>query len=390
MTTFIIQWSIYVALLYLVYKLLLSKLTFFAGNRVFLLFGLLLGFVLALPKSVEVLPQTTIRLNIIEVSATVGETITAAPSFNLWKAIYFTGMGLAFLYLVYKLIGVYRTVGAKNENIPSFSFFTYIYINPTQSNREMVLEHEQIHVSKLHSIDVVLLEILKILQWFNPAVYLLAKEVKVLHEYEVDAELHKKYGNQYGEVLLATALNTDHLHITNSFGIKSLTKNRIKMMTQNRTTKMQVLRYALALPLLLLAYCSKAPHTIIPQQEEKIYRDAEDFAELDKDAEFEGGYEMVYEYLSKTVTYPEIARENAVQGKVFVSFVVSSDGSIRDVKVMNKKKEDSSPYEQYLWDEAVRVIQAMPNWTPAEKDGKTVSVEQVIPINFMIKEDIKE
>lgn len=99
------------------------------------------------------------------------------------------------------------------------------------------------------------------------------------------------------------------------------------------------------------------------------------YDEVDEMPSFPGGLNGLMTFLSQNMVYPVTAQENGVQGRVIVSFVVETDGSITDVKVA--RSVDPS-----LDREAMRVVKAMPKWTPGKKDGKPVRVKYTVPIVF--------
>jgi len=101
------------------------------------------------------------------------------------------------------------------------------------------------------------------------------------------------------------------------------------------------------------------------------------FSAVEHSAEFPGGIEKFYAYLQKNVHYPAIARENNVQGKVFMTFVVEKDGSLTDVKVMRGIGSGCD-------EEATRVIKASPKWKPGEQNGRTVRQQYTVPISFTL------
>lgn len=103
--------------------------------------------------------------------------------------------------------------------------------------------------------------------------------------------------------------------------------------------------------------------------------DITDFAEVDP--AFPGGESAMIKFIQENVTYPELSREMGEQGTVYVQFVVNTDGSIQDVKVLKGVSE-------LLDREAVRVIKKMPKWSPGKQDGEPVRVRYQIPINFRI------
>jgi protein TonB len=91
-----------------------------------------------------------------------------------------------------------------------------------------------------------------------------------------------------------------------------------------------------------------------------------------------GGQEALFKYLQKEMKYPQVAKENGIQGTVFVNFVVGKDGKIRDVKVLRG-------VNKMLDDEAIRVVKAMPSWSPGKQRGKAVSVSYNLPIKFTLR-----
>jgi protein TonB len=94
--------------------------------------------------------------------------------------------------------------------------------------------------------------------------------------------------------------------------------------------------------------------------------------------EFPGGAEEMYKYLSKNIQYPPLARENSIEGKVILTFVVGSDGKISQLEQVGKKLNWG------LDEEAMRVVKSMPPWTPGKQNGKPVYVKFTLPIRFQL------
>jgi TonB family protein len=93
--------------------------------------------------------------------------------------------------------------------------------------------------------------------------------------------------------------------------------------------------------------------------------------------EFPGGMQGLLTYIGKNLQYPANARENNVQGRVMVSFVVNEDGHLSDFKVEKSANDE-------LDNEAIRMAKSMPNWKPGSHEGKPVKVRYTIPINFRL------
>ena len=102
------------------------------------------------------------------------------------------------------------------------------------------------------------------------------------------------------------------------------------------------------------------------------------FDMVEQAPQFPGGQAELMSWLGKNIRYPVIAQENGIQGRVICQFVVGSDGSVRDIKVM--RGVDPS-----LDKEAIRVIQSMPKWIPGRQNGKAVSVRYTLPVTFKLQ-----
>ena len=100
---------------------------------------------------------------------------------------------------------------------------------------------------------------------------------------------------------------------------------------------------------------------------------------VEQDPEFDGGMDALAPWLGSHVNYPDEARQKQLEGTVFVTFVVETDGSISNVRVMNHRDEMVS-----LEEEAVRVVRAMPKWKPGKQRGKKVRVQFTLPIQFQL------
>lgn len=113
------------------------------------------------------------------------------------------------------------------------------------------------------------------------------------------------------------------------------------------------------------------------EQEEEVVEE-EVFTIVEKMPEFKGGQKKLFEYLGKNIKFPPAAKANGISGKVYVNFTVNKDGKISNVKVLRGVHE-------LLDKEAIRVVKAMPPWTPGKQRGKAVRVSYNLPINFILK-----
>ena len=115
-----------------------------------------------------------------------------------------------------------------------------------------------------------------------------------------------------------------------------------------------------------------AQKTVVAKKNQKV------FDVVEQMPEYPGGQAALFEYLSKNIKYPADAEKKKVEGKVFVTFVVDSDGKITDVSLLKKVFPS-------LDAEAIRFISAMPNWIPGRQKGQAVRVKYTVPIMFRLK-----
>jgi len=109
-----------------------------------------------------------------------------------------------------------------------------------------------------------------------------------------------------------------------------------------------------------------------PEPEEE-----EIFMVVEESPEFPGGVQALLEYLRKNIKYPQICKDNNIQGRVLISFVVNKDGAIVDPEVIKSVHPS-------LDKEALRVISGMPKWKPGAQRGKPVRVKYTVPVNFRL------
>ena len=114
-----------------------------------------------------------------------------------------------------------------------------------------------------------------------------------------------------------------------------------------------------------------AQKTVVSKKNQKVYDVVEQMPE------YPGGIAAMYEYLMQNMKYPEDAKKQKVEGRVIASFVVETDGTISDVKVVRKVFPS-------LDAEAIRVLEAMPKWIPGKQSGKPVRVKYAVPMNFKL------
>lgn len=393
-----IEVNIVIALLFLGFLLIRNRLAFVQQRAV--LIGIpFLSVIAIVLKSIVDFSAVSYAMPLVELEPfAVGQANNAVATgeFSLSLAFFYgigaLCIGLLFVFRLFKLGLFFARNNSENkgkyriyrvEGKSSFSFFNRIQITPDLSGeeQEIVLEHEKMHVDKWHSFDTIIIELLHIAFWFNPVFFFIKRELINLHEFEVDAVMYKKHKVSYMKFLVnyALGLTTSNYLLTSRFYNQLTLKKRIKIMKTESKKRSGLL---LLLPLIAL--------TTVMVQCEKINMDEgaelssgsiempeKSYVEVDVNPEFVGGQEAMMNFMIENIKYPESAYENEVQGIVYVQFVISSTGEVTNCEVVR-------PVDPDLDAEALRVVKAMPDWTPGEKDGKKVGVRYTLPINFRL------
>lgn len=296
-------------------------------------------------------------------------------------------------------VGGVRTVRI-DSRISAFSFFGTIYIGANvdgEALRQIVM-HESSHIRHRHSCERIVMELLRIAAWWNPFVWIAARRLVEVEEYEADNDVLQSGTDTalYAKTIFEQAFGYSP-EIANGFR-NSLTKKRFQMMTSKKTGS-TALRVAATLPIaaVLLAsfgftarateYGAGEPAAMVARTDAGTAQspagDKEEPAlHVDKMPAFGDGGSLVEfrQWLMMRMRYPKEAYERKIKGQVIVSFVVGSDGNVKDIAILR------SP-DQSLSDEAIRVMKLSPAWTPGSNDGKPASVKFVLPITFNLADD---
>ena len=430
MLTYLLKSTILLALLYGSFALLLSRETFHRFNRLALLSVLVASLVLPAVQLSLNMPaflnsllaaDSPATIAIGEGTATIaGEgspasehPVPALTWMSVVKAVYFIGVLASFLVFAVQLLRFWHevkgglrtkdeqgnTVIIRGGDFAPYSFFHYIIISAADYERlrEPILAHEQAHIRLGHSWDLMILQLVTIVQWFNPFVYLLGLDLKAVHEYEADsAVLQLGIDAKTYQLLLVTKAVAGRLQtIGNNLSHHSL-KKRITMMHKKNSNRWLMTK-GVILPILMavavVAFAKPKAEAVppIPGEETTLSLDYNDIIATapvndDKDKiydtvevmpEFPGGVEAMYKWLAEHLKYPAEAAKIKVQGRVMVQFVVEKDGTITQAEV--KRSPDD-----LLSEEALRVVQLMPKWTPGKVGGKPVRTVFNLPISFRL------
>ncbi|WP_281542637.1 M23/M56 family metallopeptidase [Maribacter aestuarii] len=275
--------SSFILLLFLVtYHVFLKRETFFTSNRLYLIGGLLTSFILpfvTITKTVFVTPTSitsAVPLN-SEVLIASNQYPTVFDWNNLYLSIYLLGVCYFTIRLLLQLRAVQTIkrnstiiaqdnlyhVHTKNQISP-FSFFRHIFYHPKQfspNELKTIITHEKVHAIGLHSLDILLTEIIFVLLWFNPAVWNYKTIVKQNLEFLADAETcaTSEDKRHYQYLMLKQATNNHKITIVNPF-FNSIIKKRIVMLNQTQSKRINLIKILIVLPFLgifLVAFNTK-------------------------------------------------------------------------------------------------------------------------------------
>ena len=274
--------SIAFQLLFLViYDFFLKRETFFQWNRVYLLGTYALSMLLPwikieafknrLPQQFNGYSEFLWNLKQPETAGIVAN----APKFDwTWQEILlYGGMMVATLILGYKLWQLYQlkrngkviryadfTQVVISNSTLAFSFFKSIFIGDKvlEKKHDTIIAHELVHIKQRHTWDLLFFELMRIIGWFNPLVYVYQSRTAELHEFIADAHVAKERKSEHYQQLLSQVFQTEHISFINQFFTKSLVKKRIVMLQKSKSKKIWQLKYLLLIPTVLgmLAYTS--------------------------------------------------------------------------------------------------------------------------------------
>lgn len=196
-----------------------------------------------------------------------GEAPYVFPWMSMMKTLFIFGvliMGLAFTLRIIRIKELQREnpmvwyrklfVTRIPERMAPFSFLGVIYfpgkLEPGHETTELILKHESVHIRQRHSLDHLLIEVVKIFFFYNPVIYSIQHELNKTHEFLADAETAKTWDVEtYSRVLLASFFNTPVFRPANAFHSSSLLKQRLIRLGQEYSGKWTSLKYMMLIPM---------------------------------------------------------------------------------------------------------------------------------------------
>jgi len=440
--------NIYLVLFYGFYVLLLRKETFFQLNRIYLVSASLLSFFIPMIQSSWVKNLFITK----EVQLTIYNSPLIVYQFKpiqhtqlsigqVLAIVYLSGMAFLIGRFIWQMFVLNRIINQPDVTAP-YSFFKKIKLGRGHQDNEVIAAHENVHARQWHSADVLLIEAVMIVNWFNPVVYLYRFAIKHIHEYIADRQALKAGTNKsdYALLLLSQTFDTPVHQFVTPFYNHSLLKQRIKMLQKNKSHSVALVKYGLSVPLFILmlvlssatvtnsetvGFVNKKVEQVLlapaalpdirldsttmvrepavqikppsektnnsisqtPPKFEKVAGKGANtnpiFTSVEQVPQFPGGMEGFSMFLARNTRYPANMRENGIQGRVIISFIVETDGSLSNVHITRGVADE-------LDREALRVISSSPKWKPGIQNGRLVRVAYSVPINFALSTDDDE
>ncbi|BAU52192.1 M56 family metallopeptidase [Mucilaginibacter gotjawali] len=434
--------NIYLLLFYVFYVVLLSSETFFQLNRIYLVSAALFSFFIPMIQSDWV--KNLFITQKVEYSIysspvflyhfkPIRDTHITMGEILVW--VYSTGIAFLVIRFLAQVIALNRIIRKPQSEI-AYSFFKKIKLGNQQENRDVIAAHENVHAKQWHSADVLVMEAVMIINWFNPVVYLYRYAIKHIHEYIADRQAIKAGTGkaEYALILLSQTFDTPAHQLVNPFFNKSLLKQRIMMLHKNKSQRVALVKYFLSAPLfILMLILSSATvnnsktirlintkfQTVLlkpaneiteitidkssdknglvrlnttlidtPQKKKIITITIDDtakkagpvFTAVEQNPSFPGGLEAFYRFLGKNVKYPQEMRDKNVQGRVIIRFIVEQDGALTNFNIVRDLGYGAG-------EEAVRVLALSPKWEPGIQNGRAVRVMYSVPINFTLADE---
>lgn len=374
---YIAQSSLCLAMLYLPFRFWLRKEACFHTNRYILLGMTILSFTLPLLRFPWLMQETIIRIPEVVI---VGQSVSTPESLFVisWTMVaiclYLSGSFFLLIKRLYEWINLNLFIPRGciwiNEEegvhiychahpVIPFSWMNQIVISEEDYQRSghAILLHEKGHIQCRHTWDMIWISCVQVVQWFNPFVWLLSKDLQDIHEYEADRWTIDQGEDRmtYQLLLIERGSKQPSFPLTNHFR-SGMTKKRIQMMNLHPSSSRTRMRYIYLFPIVIAMVWMLSPKSEISKEE---------YSELPSE---------VFQYLGRHCKYPTSAIQKGIQGEVVLQMFLGGEGDLKALKVVKS-------IDPLLETEALQIIQKMPKW----KTGKEGITQYIIPITFNLQ-----
>ena len=386
------------------YWLLLKNEHNYSLQRFYLIVSTLFSLIIPLLKFPKLFSTQEVVVPTYVPESISSEFVSVAPSSNqaVWNdqillIIYLTIAGLFIikflgsvgyiLFLNHKSdIDIFykKRIRRLNQIQGSFTFFNWIFLSKSIDNNQpdydVILKHEEAHVSLRHSFDLLLFELYKACFWWLPSAWLVQKEIKKIHEFQADAYALKSYDiHDYSSILISSTLESNGLSLASSFHNRLIFK-RLKAMKQ-QTKKVSNWKVGsltvLCTMIISILACTEEN---VKAQDSQLQNERELFTIVEKQPSYEGGLDAFYSYAKNEIKYPAEARKEGIEGQIFVQFDIERNGSLSNIEV-------AKGIGGGCGSEALRVLKKADSFIAGSQRGRTVRTKMILPIIFRLDSD---
>ncbi len=400
----------------LVYHFFLRDEVNFIQNRKFLITAVLLSLLIPLLSFNISIPQLGESQYYTVIDSAKVQTRTAFNSVIGFVTSFYLGLTLLFFI---RFVVSYAKVIRKNSKFSfekvgrfqiafddtdtnSYSFFNKIIIgtkNISDDDKKMILHHESCHSSHLHSADVLLMELLRVVQFFNPAVYLLEKYMKENHEFTADYYANQKQDDtEYIQLLIKSNLGVA-LIPTSAFSNKVCTLRRLKMLNGLNNSKHQRLHYIAAISAMIIFLMMgitlfsvnvKNNDFATVEQFETINVEIEPCDEkmnfMEEIALLKSKSIEITSHIAKNVQYPKKAQKAGIEAKVILTAEITAEGEVESIEVESITDiQENLLVDNYGFAEAaITAIKTMKIEPSFDKNNNPVKTTVSVPVTFKL------
>lgn len=398
MMIYLLKSSLCLSAFLLVYYFILEQENMHVFKRFYLLFSLVFSFIVPF-ISYEFKAENAIVAASNNFQTVVLPAIQISSEENYFSTILYIIYGLitfAFLarfiwnlYTIQKVRNTAEIINFQNAKLAlvdapilPHTFGNTIFINKLSYESEAIetelFTHELAHVREKHTLDVLLIELLKTIFWFNPLLILYKRAIQLNHEFLADytvISVQNKISN-YQYLLLSQSKQACNLYLTSNLNSFLKTKKRFIMMTKTTSKVREILSQLSVLPVvagLIFISCSETSlnKNVLNQKNSEVSEttlvDPKDYKTVPS---FPGGNDALYAFISKNY---KKTKNQRTDGKTMVFFYVEVDGSLSDIQVLTNSNNDTA-------EEMIRVLKLSPKWIPAEVAGKLERTHFGMPV----------
>ncbi len=270
-----------------------------------------------------------------------------------------------------------------NTRTTPHTFLNYIFISEPDAKNKQILAHELTHSRQRHSLDILFIELVHCVFWFNPVLFFVKKAIRLNHEFLADETVIEESGNisGYQQLLLDRITGPKTPSVVSAFNY-SLTKKRFTMMTRLKNKHRSIISIAAATitSLAIFTLSINMAYSQAPTGDEyTIFKDGKwQNMKLTVNPAPVGGKTVLMQSFQRILTYPKSAKASNIEGEVAVMFEVNTDGKVTACKVIKQLQHDCDAT-------VINVLkQSNLEWTPAELNGEKYISRFVFPVKFSI------